>query len=416
MSSPSVFSRVAGLYDVALFGSPVETVHLAVALPKSLLGEPAEWLPEAALPEAGRMPSGRGLTPEQARASCLGEAAELVSACFRGSETLLNAPWRDVAGRAVHTASLVLASEAQYRDRDRWNASRSAVDWIPARFDESRPVDWVEVASPDGRDSALVPAAYVYIGYFESGDERAFAVADSNGCAAGATPEHASVTAFLELIERDATSIWWYGRHARPAFDPAAVEGIEDLLASLEARRRSIHLLDLTTDLGIPVCAAVSAEPGGGAVAVGAAAHFDASRAAVAALTEMLQVEFSIAVRCRMAPLDDDDQLGFWLRRVSFRSMPHLLPSGERLLPDRPVGPAAITDCVRACRKADLRFLAIDLTRPEVGVPVVRVIVPGLRPLRRRLAAGRLFDVPVRLGWRRTRMSVGEMNPVPMTV
>src|SRR5215468_6767709 len=416
MSAVSVFSRVADAYKVALFDSPVETVHLAVALPKLMPGEHAEWFPEAARPEAGRMASGRGLTREQARASCLGEAAELVSACFRGSERLLSAPWHDVAGRALHPALLLLAGEAQYRDRDRWNALRGAVDWIPARFDEARPVEWVEAASPDGMDTALVPAACVYIGYFERGDERAFAVADSNGCAAGATPEQATVSAFLELVERDATSIWWYGRHARPAFDPAAVAGAEDLLASLEARPRSVHLLDLTTDLGIPVCAAISAEAGGDAVAVGAAAHFDASRAAVAALTEMLQVEFSIAVRCRMAPLDDSDPFGFWLRRVSLGSMPHLLPSGKSALPANPAGPASVIDCVRACRKVGLRFLAVDLTRPEFGVPVVRVIVPGLRPLRRRLAAGRLFDVPIRLGWRRRPMLARDMNPVPMAV
>ncbi|NAZ83389.1 hypothetical protein GTR02_16345, partial [Kineococcus sp. R8] len=34
--------------------------------------------------------------------------------------------------------------------------------------------------------------------------------------------------------------------------------------------------------------------------------------------------------------------------------------------------------------------LVQDLTRPEVGVPAVRVVAPGLRPWQRRLAPGRL--------------------------
>lgn len=410
-----MFARVDGLFEVALFSGPVNGVRLAAALPRTAPGETAEWLPPSARPEAGRMACGRGLTDEQACASCLGEAAELASACFRGSEALLRASWRDVDGQAVHPASLVLASEAQLRNRDKWNAVHGAFDWLPARFDETLPVDWVEATSPDGSDRALVPAACVYIGYFEQEDEKAFAIADSSGCAAGATMEEASISAFLELVERDAVSIWWYGGHARPALSPGAVGETTDLVAVLKARARTLHLLDLTTDLGIPVCAAVSAEPGGDAVAVGTAAHFDVGRAAAAALTEMLQAEFSIALRTRMAPLDDRDAFGFWLRRVSFPSMPYLLPSGKSLRPAGPAGEPTVSECIRVCREAGLRFLAVDLTRPEIGVPVVRAIVPGMRPLRRRLAAGRLFDVPVRLGWQERRMSAAEMNLVPMT-
>ena len=36
---------------------------------------------------------------------------------------------------------------------------------------------------------------------------------------------------------------------------------------------------------------------------------------------------------------------------------------------------------------------------PEIGLPVVKVIVPGLRHFWARFAPGRLYDVPVKLGW-----------------
>ena len=41
--------------------------------------------------------------------------------------------------------------------------------------------------------------------------------ADSNGNAAGSSPEDAVVQGFLELVERDAVALWWYNRtrHAR---------------------------------------------------------------------------------------------------------------------------------------------------------------------------------------------------------
>ena len=185
---------------------------------------------------------------------------------------MIRAAWRDVADQALHPASLLLASASQYASREVWNAKHGAYDWVPIRFDETQPVDWVEAASPDGVDRALVPAAYTYIGYFEAGDDCAFAVADSNGCATGPTRDDAIVAAFLELVERDATTLWWYGCHRRPALDLRAVKGADALLASLAGRARSCHVLDLTTDLGIPVFAAISAGQGGEALAIGAAA------------------------------------------------------------------------------------------------------------------------------------------------
>jgi hypothetical protein len=53
----------------------------------------------------------------------------------------------------------------------------------------------------------------------------------------------------------------------------------------------------------------------------------------------------------------------------------------------------------------------LDQTRPDIEVPVVRVIVPGLRHFYRRLAPGRLYDVPVKLGWRDRPLAENELNP-----
>ncbi|RWP26766.1 YcaO-like family protein [Mesorhizobium sp.] len=380
--------------------------------------EPGAWLPAAARPEAGRIPAGRGLTRKQALASCLGEAAELVSACIWGDEPLLRASYQEVRRSALHPTSLLLASEAQYRDRLRWNLAHGAFDWLPSRFDDAELNDWVQAASPDGADGALIPAAYTYIGYFEAGDDTAFAVADSNGCAAGPTRDDAIVTGFLELVERDATALWWYGRHARLALDVSTIEGADALVACLADRARRCHILDLTTDLGIPVCAAISADPSGEAVAIGAAAHFDGIRAAIAALTEMLQIELSLDMR-QAAPVVGPDAIQSWLDAVSFRTMPHLLPARvtqHAILRDPMSGPATVENCIRICRDAGLRLLTVDLTRPAIGVPAVRVVVPGMRPIRARFAGGRLLDVPVRLGWCAKRLTNADLNPVPLSI
>jgi ribosomal protein S12 methylthiotransferase accessory factor len=63
-----------------------------------------------------------------------------------------------------------------------------------------------------------------------------------------------------------------------------------------------------------------------------------------------------------------------------------------------------------------MTFLVHDLTRPEVGLDVVKVAVPGLRHFWRRLGPGRLYDVPVELGWIDRPRSETELNPVPLFV
>jgi oxazoline/thiazoline synthase len=71
-----------------------------------------------------------------------------------------------------------------------------------------------------------------------------------------------------------------------------------------------------------------------------------------------------------------------------------------------------VSACVRLANREGLDFLVLNQTRPDIGVPVVRVIVPGLRHFYRRFAPGRLYDVPVKLGFRERPQSETELNPI----
>ena len=59
-----------------------------------------------------------------------------------------------------------------------------------------------------------------------------------------------------------------------------------------------------------------------------------------------------------------------------------------------------------------LEVLVLDQTRPDVGLPVVKVVVPGLRHFWRRVGPGRLYDVPVKLGWLREPLPEERLNPI----
>ena len=60
-----------------------------------------------------------------------------------------------------------------------------------------------------------------------------------------------------------------------------------------------------------------------------------------------------------------------------------------------------------------MELLVLDQTRADVGMPAVKVLVPGLRHFWPRFGPGRLYDVPVALGWLAEPVPEAELNPVP---
>ena len=75
-------------------------------------------------------------------------------------------------------------------------------------------------------------------------------------------------------------------------------------------------------------------------------------------------------------------------------------------------------DDVERCRALveakGMEFLVLDQTRPDVGMPVVRVIVPGMRHFWERFAPGRMYDVPVNMGYRTRPLAESELNAAPV--
>jgi len=125
---------------------------------------------------------------------------------------------------------------------------------VPRAFDPSQAIDWIPAWSVTQQARKLVPFAYVFAGAPQPDAERVCAW-DSNGCAAGNCLEEAILQGVFELVERDATAIWWYNRIRRPGI---ALESF-DQPYFLEVREHyaqaghELWLLDLTHDLGIPV-------------------------------------------------------------------------------------------------------------------------------------------------------------------
>lgn len=403
--------RVAGLFEVIDLPVGEGPVRCALALP----GEPLRGLPgfpAAAAPEAGRMASGRGLSAGAARRSALGEAAELASACAWGDEPLVTASMAELGPAALAPAALTGFSDRQLAGREAWNARYGGFDWRPPPFDPARPIAWMPVADAFGGPPAFAPADTVLIGRREAGDAEAVAVADSSGCAAGETAEAARLAAVLELVERDAAGRWWYGGRHRPPMLPEAA-GLPAVLAGfLVGRARRTVLFDLTTDLAVPVVAAVSAEADGRDVALGFAARLEAPAAATAAATEMLQMEVALAAACELGREAAD--WWTWRRRVTMALPP--LDAAGRLAPI-PLAEAAplagLAAVLEALARAGVPVWTVELTRPVIGVPVVRALSTALCHLKPRFRRSRLSATDPR---DTGRVTVGRTRRVPVLV
>jgi ribosomal protein S12 methylthiotransferase accessory factor len=372
------------------------------------------------------MNAGKGTSEVQARASALCEGLERYSGEFRGDEPRRLARQDELGGAAVPVNDCLLFSERQYRERDRRNAGAAHFSFIPLLFDPAAEVEWSPVWSLTRGEVRYLPTPFCYYGYPQS-DERTYCVACSNGCAAGNTLEEAILQGFLELVERDGVALWWYNRVRRPGvnLDSFGEPYLESLRVFLQEHGREFWALDLTTDLGIPVFASITRRREGlpEQIMPGFGAHLDPKIALLRAVTEMCQMLSSPLLRpeggADKEPMDP--QTAHWLGAATTANQPYLLPA-EGL--SRPAGsyPRAwaddVADDVRACQavveRAGMEMLVLDQTRPEIGLPVAKVIVPGLRHFWARLAPGRLYDVPVRLGWLSRPLAEHELNPIPM--
>jgi oxazoline/thiazoline synthase len=192
---------------------------------------------------------------------------------------------------------------------------------------------------------------------------------------------------------------------------------VRDLQTQLAENGRRLWVLDVTSDLEIPTFVAIlhwmhnSHEN----IEFGSGAHFDSRIAMLRALTELNQF-LSIGLMGggtgEKPSLDGSTPL-------RLQDHPFLTPSNHPA-----VQPAfgstfgrldtreQVTACVHLAQREGLDFLILDQTRPDIDVPVVRVIVPGLRHFYRRFAPGRLYDVPVKLGLRDRPLAEDELNPL----
>ncbi len=369
---------------------------------------------------------GKGTSDLQAKASALCEGLERYCGIFRGDEPRRAARMAELGEAAIHPNACLLFSPRQYQDREARNCRAGIFNYIPREFGPQAQIEWSPVWSLTRETTRYLPTAFCYYSY-PSRPDQDYCRGCSNGNAAGNCLEEAILQGFLELVERDSVALWWYNRLRMPAVDLDSFQEphLGRLASFLKTQQRDLRALDLTSDLDIPVFAAISRRTGGASeqIMFGFGAHLDPRIALLRAVTELSQM----LVHLLQVPVDElskhfseKDTLQ-WLQTARLADHPYLLPCN---------GPARRHDDYPRCWSDDLKddillcksriealgleMLVLDQTRAEIGMPVVKVIVPGLRHFWARFAPGRLYDVPVKLGWLAQPRTEEELNPVPM--
>jgi YcaO-like protein with predicted kinase domain len=215
--------------------------------------------------------------------------------------------------------------------------------------------------------------------------------ASSNGLASGNHLLEAIVHGICEVIERDATTLWHrldMPARASTRMDLRTVEdeACREVVGRLEQAGFAVAAFETTTDVGVPAfCCAILDEgrpqAHGG---IGAGCHPARAIALLRALCEAVQVRMTYISGSRDDLEAKEYQRATMAQRL--RGLRALMRTGDggrafAEVPDRDF-PSLADDLdwlLERLSAVGVREVAIvDLTRPEMGLPVVRVVIPGL--------------------------------------
>jgi YcaO-like protein with predicted kinase domain len=234
----------------------------------------------------------------------------------------------------------------------------------------------------------LVPYELVAIDLAPDAPGPALFQATSNGLASGNHPLEALTHGLCEAIERDAVALW----HAAPvadqdarALDLATIPdgAAQGWIAAVRAAGLALRVWEVTSDIAVPAFACLLAGGADVLPELGFGCHPDPAVALLRAIGEAAQARLTVISGAR----EDVALGGYGDRAVRARDAAALGWMASPGIRDFAAAPGCATPTLEGDFRAVLAALAaaglteaaaVELTRPEIGLPVMRVVVPGL--------------------------------------
>jgi len=320
--------------------------------------------------------TGKGLTREQARVSVIMEAIERYSAEIKAKDRVkfLFESYEEGEGKEkVDPASLILSKLSTVNPDTK--------------------LEWCEGYDLLNGEEVLVPANAVFHPYISNRGGRLFR-SDSNGIASGNNLEEAIFHGITEVIERDALSYMELKKHAGKQKQIEIDEGdgmLFELKRGFESAGIAPYFWYIPSDTGFATVA-LALDPGSkdaSLLVYGAGTHSDPRIAAIRAITEaaqsrLMQIESAKrdAMKATLARVMSYEEIKkrnrHWFEdkgkdkreeeKVELNELPNLAT-------DTIDGDIEIA--LERLKRVVNRVIVVNLTREEIGVPVVRVIIPG---------------------------------------
>jgi len=348
--------------------------------------------------------SGKGPTREHAMASALMESIERYSSLPAGGPR-----------KFVRSSYFELSKTRKVLHPD------EIVEPVRFEYRNDMPMDWLPGHDLASGEEVMVPASIALFRYTPPPPAvNPFAYFHTNGLASGNVMEEAICHALCEVIERDAMSLAELRASAIPFHvlrtivhslnlagfpvppiptdrfvdDPDVFLEVDISEVEFEPARKLVRkfekagipliIKDITSDIGIPTFNASSIEwvtHDYGYLAEGHGTHPDARIALLRAITEVSQTRAANIQGAR----DDLRKIRYGENNTDDKRAWQFMPATkrEKFSQVKTFFNEDILDDIKLIlsrlRSIELyRVIIVDLTNPEIGIPVVRAIVPGL--------------------------------------
>lgn len=317
---------------------------------------------------------GKGISIEHAKASAMMEGFERYSA-EKQNENLVTGTISEISskGNIIDIESLNLPKDFKKENINSLN------------------LEWNICHDLISDEDYYVPSNAIYHPYdLDDNTCQKLFKSNTNGLASGNSLEEAILHGMFEVIERDAWSIFELTHKNSSQIDLDSIESdvVNEALSKFSENEINIKLMDLTADINIPTVAASADDTllkDAGLLTLGIGTHLDPEVAILRALTEVAQSRATQIHGAREDTVRADFARTAGYERMKRINKHYFEEEDEKICLNDIVNRStdSITkdiDIVLDELKANEieHVLYYDLTRPELNVNVVRVIIPTM--------------------------------------